>query len=571
MKRTALVALATTTLFACIDAEPDDASSAPRVPLAPTADDELPPAVIGQGGPLQGQDLRYVDGDTLTTGYLSVPAGEGPFPALVIIHEWNGLQERVRQLADDFAAEGYVTLAADLFQGRTGANPTENMALVQEAQEDPAAMIANLNAAVAYLKVRPDVTGRIGAMGWCFGGGVALSFGLDGANHEATAIFYGRLVDDPEVVAALDHEVYGTFAALDRGPSPESVAAFEAALRAAGIQNDLHIYDEVNHGFWLRVDGDPAVRTGPATDAWQRLKSYLRRTLGESNPGSGTEPQAYSLFGEALYEMEDTTGAVAGADAALSAAPDQVELLIEAGRVRRNFWQYRQAIELYTRAAELAPEDWRPRRFRGHRYISLRQFDDAVADLEAARDRAPTNWDVAYHLGLAYFLAGRFNDAADEYLRCLEGAGSEVPLAAEAQTPDFRSCSRNEDDAESTVAMVEWAVRATLRAGRTDEAEALLNRIGPEMPVEENVAYYHDLLFYKGLKTEEALLNPGEDAPYRFETVGYGVANWHIAQGDTARATALLEELIKDPWWPGFGRIAAEVELARIRGVTQAR
>ncbi len=258
----------------------DSASAANGATAESTPRQDLPPAIVGNGGPLEGWDHRYVEGDTLTTGYLAIPDGDGPFPALVIIHEWNGLQDRVRQLADDFADEGYVTLAADLFQGRTGSNPQENMALVQEAQANQPAMIANLNAAVANLKSRSDVTGRVGAMGWCFGGGVALSFGLDGDNHEATAIFYGRLVEDPEVVARLDHEVYGTFAALDNGPSPASVAGFEAALRAAGIENDLHIYDDVGHGFWLRVDGDPEVRTAPATDAWQRLKAYLQRTLG---------------------------------------------------------------------------------------------------------------------------------------------------------------------------------------------------------------------------------------------------------------------------------------------------
>ena len=266
---------------ACTGAPPAD-DATPSDGSLPGAG--LPSAIVGNGGDLEGADLRYVDGDTSTTGYLAVPEGPGPFPALVIIHEWNGLQDRVRQIADDFAAEGYVTLAADLFRGRTGSSRDENMALVQEAQADQAGMIANLNAAVAYLRGRPDVTGRVGAMGWCFGGGVALSFGLDGDDHEATAIFYGRLVDDPEVVARLDHEVYGTFAALDNGPSPESVAAFESALRASGIENDLHIYDDVDHGFWLRVDQDPEVRTAPAEDAWQRLKAYLERTLG-SVPG----------------------------------------------------------------------------------------------------------------------------------------------------------------------------------------------------------------------------------------------------------------------------------------------
>ena len=285
-----VLALAATTLalafVACADAppeaEPAADASAESSAATESAAAELPSAITGNGGALEGADLRYVGDDTLTTGYLAVPAGDGPFPALVIIHEWNGLQDRVRQLADDFAAEGYVTLAADLFQGRTGSNREENMALVREAQSDPAKMVANLNAAVAYLKGRPDVTGRVGAMGWCFGGGVALSFGLDGDNHDATAVFYGRLVDDPEALARLDHEVYGTFAALDSGPSPESVAAFEAALRAAGVEHDLHIYDDVDHGFWLRVDGDPETRAAPAADAWSRLKSYLDRTLRRS-------------------------------------------------------------------------------------------------------------------------------------------------------------------------------------------------------------------------------------------------------------------------------------------------
>lgn len=252
----------------------------PRVPSNPTADDQLPPAVVGEGADmLLGTGTRYVPGDTLTLGYVAEPEGDGPFPALIIVHEWDGLKGRVRKLADDLAAEGYVTLAADLFKGRTGRYPDENMALVEEARADPEAMVANLNAAAAYLRRRPDVTGRVGVMGWCFGGGVALSYGLDGDNHEATAVFYGRLVTDPEVLATLDHEVYGTFAGLDEGPSPEQVAEFEAALRSAGVENDLHVYDDVNHGFWLWVDGNPEVRTAPALDAWQRLKAYLNRTL----------------------------------------------------------------------------------------------------------------------------------------------------------------------------------------------------------------------------------------------------------------------------------------------------
>lgn len=279
--------LALGVLAACGGSEPPAAEGVPeapamtesRVPVAPTAQDQLPSAIVGQGGALLGTDLQYVDGDTLTTGYLAVPEGAGPFPALVIIHEWNGLNDRVRQVADDFAREGYVTLAADLYAGRTGSSPEENRALVAEVQADQATMIANLDAAVGYLRSRSDVTGRVGAMGWCFGGGVALSYGLDGAEHEATAIFYGGLVDDPERLSALTHEVYGTFAEMDNGIPPEAVASFEEALRAAGVENDLHVYDAMTHGFWLRVDQDAEARTAPALDAWQRLKAYLDRTL----------------------------------------------------------------------------------------------------------------------------------------------------------------------------------------------------------------------------------------------------------------------------------------------------
>ncbi len=255
----------------------DDAES--RVSFAPTAPGEMPPAILGNGGDLAGEAVKYLDGDMATTGYIAVPEGEGPFPALVVIHEWNGLVDRVRQVADDFAAEGYVTLAADLYQGRTGSGPEENVALMQEALADMSTVVSNLNAAVSFLKTRPDVSGRVGAMGWCFGGGVALSFGLDGDDHHATAIFYGRLIDDPTVLAAMDHEIYGTFASEDDGPSPQQVQDFAIALRAAGVEHDLHIYDEVNHGFWLRVDGDPGVRSVAGLDAWERLKAYLDRTL----------------------------------------------------------------------------------------------------------------------------------------------------------------------------------------------------------------------------------------------------------------------------------------------------
>jgi len=240
----------------------------------------LPAAILGQAGPPRGEAVHYVSDDPSTTGYLVVPEGDGPFPAVILIHEWNGLVDRVRQVADALADEGYVALAADMYGGRTGSNRDENVALMEEAQGDPARMIANLDAAARSLRERPDVTGKVATMGWCFGGGVALSYAIGGENHDGTAIFYGRLVEDPQLLSSLDHPIYGTFAEMDSGIPPEQVERFAGALRAAGIENDIHIYDDVQHGFWLWVDRDPEGAGGPALDAWNRLKSYLKRVVG---------------------------------------------------------------------------------------------------------------------------------------------------------------------------------------------------------------------------------------------------------------------------------------------------
>ena len=240
---------------------------------------DIPDAILGKGAPPRGEDLSYFDADPSTVGYIVAPEGEGPFPAVLLIHEWNGLVDRVRQVADAFADEGYVALAADMYSSRIGTSREENMVLMQETQGDPGRVIANLDAAVRYLRSRPDVTGKVAAMGWCFGGGVALSFALGGDSHEGTAIFYGRLIEDPDVLASIDHPVYGTFAEMDGGIPPDQVNRFAEALRTAGVENDIHIYDDVNHGFWLWVDRDPETAAGPASDAWTRLKAYLKRVL----------------------------------------------------------------------------------------------------------------------------------------------------------------------------------------------------------------------------------------------------------------------------------------------------
>ena len=245
-----------------------------------SSDGGLPPAVLGIAPAPRGESVNYFTEDSKTSGYIVAPDSEGKKPGLIIVHDWRGLKLRIKEFADALADEGYVVLAADMYRGKTGSNSAENRALVRESTADPDFIIHNLNAAANYLRSRDDViSDKIGAMGWCYGGGIVLSFGIGGEHHEATAIFYGRLVDDPVKLKKIGHEVLGLFGENDGGIPPTVVRRFEKALREAGIDNEIHIYDDVGHAFFLHIDKKPEGRKA-ATDAWMRLKDYLNRTLG---------------------------------------------------------------------------------------------------------------------------------------------------------------------------------------------------------------------------------------------------------------------------------------------------
>lgn len=248
-------------------------------PIAFSQTSEIPMAILGKAGEPAGSPLNYFEN---SQGYLAVPEGAGPHGSVILIHEWNGLVDRVKQIADEFASQGYVALAADLYGGKIGTTFAENRQLVADSLGDPQTIIDNLNAAAQYLRTREDTTDRVATIGWCYGGGVALSYALGGEHHDGTAIFYGRLVTDPALLAGIDHEIFGTFAEVDRGIPVEDVHAFVEALREAGIPNDVHIYDEVAHGFWLYVERDEALNREPAEHSWSRLTKYFERTIGNA-------------------------------------------------------------------------------------------------------------------------------------------------------------------------------------------------------------------------------------------------------------------------------------------------
>jgi tetratricopeptide (TPR) repeat protein len=268
-------------------------------------------------------------------------------------------------------------------------------------------------------------------------------------------------------------------------------------------------------------------------------------------------PELTTPLGRAVFARPDSDGAIANADAALAADPKNVDLILAAARARDVALQFHAAIEVYSRGLAIAPADVRLLRFRGHRYISVRQFDRAVADLQRAVALAPSSFDVAYHLALAHYMRGEFAAAARVYRACLDAT------APGSLPPGWRSCTATRTTDNDRVAVTDWLYRSLRRAGRHDEARALLVPFVAGLKVGENEAYYTALRFYKGDVTESQALTPTTASENRLVTIGYGIAVHYGANGDSERACELLQRIANEPNWNAFGVIAAEADLAR--------
>jgi tetratricopeptide (TPR) repeat protein len=275
-------------------------------------------------------------------------------------------------------------------------------------------------------------------------------------------------------------------------------------------------------------------------------------------PPPSRPPELTTRLGTPVYARADADGAIARADAALAAEPRNVDLLLAAARARDAALQFHAAIDLYTRGLQIAPNDVRLLRFRGHRYISIRRFDDAIADLSKASALAPWSFDVAYHLGLAYYLAGNYEAAARAYRACLDSAEGSQPLPE-----GWRNCATTRATDNDRVAISDWLYRALRRQGAADAAKTLLQDVTAGMKVGENEAYYTALRFYRGDVTEEQAMTPVTKNDNRLVTVGYGIAVFQLANGETSRGCELLRRIAREPNWNAFGVIAAEVDLTR--------
>jgi carboxymethylenebutenolidase len=237
-----------------------------------------PMAAAGAQGEITTETVEYADLEgTQVSGDLAKPAGGEPTAAIIVIHEWWGLNDNIRAMADKFAAEGYAALAVDLYEGEVATDRDGAMTLVRNAQANDERLEENLLQARTWLGEELGVE-TVGVIGWCFGGGWSLRVGVGmGEMIDATVVYYGRLMTEAADLAALTSPVLGIFGADDGGIPVESVKAFEAAMNEAGKSAAVHIYDGADHAF--ANPSGTRYNAEAAEDAWAKTVAFLAENL----------------------------------------------------------------------------------------------------------------------------------------------------------------------------------------------------------------------------------------------------------------------------------------------------
>ncbi|MDD5543639.1 MAG: dienelactone hydrolase family protein [Acidobacteriia bacterium] len=226
---------------------------------------------------VKSQTVSYPNGSETLSGYLALPSGPGPHPGLLLIHEWWGLNDWIKEQARNFAEQGYVALAVDLYRGKVAGDPDEAHELSRGLPQDRG--ISDLEAALAYLQSRPDVKkNSIGSVGWCMGGGYSIQLAIHAPRLKACIINYGALPTDPASINKIQAPVLGNFGAEDRGIPPAAVHSFEKAMQSRKKAIDVKIYDGAGHAF-ENPNNQSGYRQAAAKDAWQRMVAFLNAKL----------------------------------------------------------------------------------------------------------------------------------------------------------------------------------------------------------------------------------------------------------------------------------------------------
>lgn len=228
-------------------------------------------------GATKTQTVTYPSGSEQVSGHLAMPEGGGKHPAVIVIHEWWGLNAWARGKASSFADKGYVALAVDLYRGKSASDADTAHQLMRGLPDDRA--LRDLRAAFTYLSSRPDVDrARIGSVGWCMGGGLSLALATAEPRLAAAVIYYGKLPTDPTTIAKIRAPLLGNFGGDDKGIPPESVKAFAGAGDKAGVKTDFKVYPGCGHAF--ASSADPSTyKTEAARDADARTDAFFAKYL----------------------------------------------------------------------------------------------------------------------------------------------------------------------------------------------------------------------------------------------------------------------------------------------------
>ena len=268
-----------------------------------------------------------------------------------------------------------------------------------------------------------------------------------------------------------------------------------------------------------------AIVAGPALDAAQ----------------TGVQPVQYRSPDGVEYRSLPDTDAVTKARAALDADPKNITRIIDLGVAQSGARQFREAIATFSRGLEIEPNNALLLRWRGHRYLSVREFDRAFADLTRGAAIDSTIYGIWYHLGVLQYMRGDFADAAAAFAKA-------QPIAP---------------DAGELAGATDWLWMSLSRAGRGAEAKAMLDRRPDSKPV--NNAYTRRLQLYRGEIGPDAVLTPADTEEVQVATLAYGIGNWYLVRGDNAQARKWFERSIQSGGWPAFGFIVSEAELRRLR------
>jgi carboxymethylenebutenolidase len=223
------------------------------------------------------ETVTFPNGKDTISGFLATPEKPGRYPGLIVVHEWWGLNDWVKEQTVKLASEGFVALAVDLYRGKVAADVGEAHELSRGLPNDRA--VLDLMAGIVYLAGRNDVDrGRVGTIGWCMGGGYAVQLAMHVPRLGACVVNYGALPTDPNDLQNIDAPLLGNFGADDRGITPADVQAFQKSMETLGHKVDIKIYDGAGHAFENPNNKD-GYRPQATEDAWNRTIAFLNKSL----------------------------------------------------------------------------------------------------------------------------------------------------------------------------------------------------------------------------------------------------------------------------------------------------